>query len=582
MHSELGQQHLFEGWAGSGAAQGKARLLAQLRGIDQSITGGLGGYVQRARALLADAAKGVNPLDGWTPEVPQGRVLEPGSDEHLRLEKVGVEEISGCCFVVVAGGLGERLGYSGIKLQLPTDLATGTQYIELYCKQILALQARYGKGATLPLAIMVSDDTAKKTQALLEEHGNFGLAPGQVTLMKQEKVPALMDNEARIALEDDDPYCVQAKPHGHGDVHSLLHSTGTAARWLSEGRKWVFFFQDTNALAFHSLPALLGTSAELGLQVNSTAVPRKAKQAIGGIVKLSHSASGRVMTVNVEYNQLDPMLRASGSPDGDTNLAETGFSPFPGNINQLLFALEPYCGVLERTGGVMGEFVNPKYKDATKTAFKKPTRLECMMQDYPKTLGSGEPVGFTSLPEWFSFSPVKNSLVEARAAPVPACAASGEADRYGAFSRYLRLLGADVASAEATPRAGVEVCLGPAIVLEPSFALTIGECAARFPTPKDLHISARSSFVVQGGGVTIESLTLDGALCIKACDGASVTVRGLSVSNAGWQFQDLPDSGGASEVLAMRGYDLVRKEQRDIVVSEPGQYIVSDQGVLRA
>jgi hypothetical protein len=32
----------------------------------------------------------------------------------------------------------------------------------------------------------------------------------------------------------------------------------------------------------------------------------------------------------------------------------TGFSPFPGNINQLVFQLEPYVKVLERTG-VSGE-----------------------------------------------------------------------------------------------------------------------------------------------------------------------------------------------------------------------------------
>jgi len=40
------------------------------------------------------------------------------------------------------------------------------------------------------------------------------------------------------------------------------------------------------------------------------------------------------MVINVEYNQLDPLLRASGFPDGDVN-CETGFSPFPGNINQV-------------------------------------------------------------------------------------------------------------------------------------------------------------------------------------------------------------------------------------------------------
>lgn len=44
------------------------------------------------------------------------------------------------------------------------------------------------------------------------------------------------------------------------------------------------------------------------------------------------------MVINVEYNQLDPLLRATGFPDGDVN-CETGYSPFPGNINQVI------CGV---------------------------------------------------------------------------------------------------------------------------------------------------------------------------------------------------------------------------------------------
>lgn len=36
-----------------------------------------------------------------------------------------------------------------------------------------------------------------------------------------------------------------------------------------------------------------------------------------------------------------------------------------------------------------------RYKDASKTSFKSSTRLECMMQDYPKTLPPTARVGFT-------------------------------------------------------------------------------------------------------------------------------------------------------------------------------------------
>lgn len=58
---------------------------------------------------------------------------------------------------------------------------------------------------------------------------------------------------------------------------------------------------------------------------------------------------------------------------------ESGFSHFPGNTNTLVFKIPEYVENLERTKGVIPEFVNPKYADETRTKFKSPTRLECMM-----------------------------------------------------------------------------------------------------------------------------------------------------------------------------------------------------------
>ena len=92
-----------------------------------------------------------------------------------------------CACVLVAGGLGERLGYSGIKVALPTEITTGTTYLGLYCKEILALQAASnavagGTTRTVPLAIMTSDDTHGRTVATLEAESYFGMADGQVTL----------------------------------------------------------------------------------------------------------------------------------------------------------------------------------------------------------------------------------------------------------------------------------------------------------------------------------------------------------------------------------------------------------------
>ena len=66
-----------------------------------------------------------------------------------------------------------------------------------------------------------------------------------------------------------------------------------------------------------------------------------------------------------------------------------------GNINQLILKAESYLPALVKTQGVIAEFVNPKYKDDTRTAFKSSTRLECMMQDFPHGLPSDASVGFT-------------------------------------------------------------------------------------------------------------------------------------------------------------------------------------------
>ncbi len=77
------------------------------------------------------------------------------------------------------------------------------------------------------------------------------------------QVACLADGAAHLALEKGDAFALQTKPHGHGDVHSLLHTSGLLRRWVAGGTRWVCFFQDTNALVFRALPAALGANSYL-------------------------------------------------------------------------------------------------------------------------------------------------------------------------------------------------------------------------------------------------------------------------------------------------------------------------------
>jgi UDP-sugar pyrophosphorylase len=206
----------------------------------------------------------------------------------------------------------------------------------------------------------------------------------------------------------------------------------------------------------------------------------------------------------------------------------SGHSPFPGNINILVFKMDSFVQVLEQTQGRMKEFVNPKYKDESKTSFKSPTRLECMMQDYPLLLPPSAKVGFTQLDRWLCFSAVKNNVADAAAKAskgLPAeSAGSAESDAMALNARLLRLAGAQVAEApEAQSFAGIPLRFGPMVTLLPSFGTSLSDVKARLQAPGQMKVSARSALTLEGDVVIKGRLELDGALVIRALKGAKVT-----------------------------------------------------------
>ena len=615
-----GQEHLFASWPpGSANAADKLRFLDQAAKLDKNYPGGVGAYVAKARDMLAASKEGVNPFDKYWPEMPDTEALHFASENYYTAERKGLAEAAQACFVLVAGGLGERLGFSGIKVALPHETTTGTCFLELYARHILAIEAAAAKAGpatealragsprpaagggarpAVPLAIMTSGDTHTRTLALLEANDFFGLRRDQVTLMQQEKVPALVDAEGRMcAAGADDPYTILTKPHGHGDVHLLLHQTGLAARWKAEGRKWVCFLQDTNAPVFRTLLPAIGVSAQKGFEVNSVCVPRRAKAAVGAIMKLvERDDRSKSITVNVEYNYIDSVLRATVNKEGDV-AGPDGWSMFPGNVNQLVFALGPYADTVARTGGIVPEFVNPKYADAARTTFKKPTRIESLMQDYPKSLSGRDPpasVGVTVFhdleyaehafaPNRF-YAPVKNNVVDAAKkfdAGIPdAGAASGEMNVYMLACGTLKAAGADVGRPRERSVNGIKVLQPPRVVFSPSFAPTLEVARTRFATPGRVSITSRSTLVLDGAGIRVKRLSLDGALVVRACEGAFVELTSVEVENGGWEFvplregEDLGDDARAAEVLRLRGYRLVKHQTRELVFDKPGYYEV--------
>lgn len=382
-------------------------------------------------------------------------------------------------------------------------------------------------------------------------------------------------------------------------MHVLLQQSGVLQRWIKQGKRWLFFFQDTNAFAFRTFIAALGVSILQDYDFNTVTVPRQAQAAVGAICRLEKSDGSGATTLCVEYNQLDPLLRATVSPDGDIPAPvavgenDMGLSPYPGNTNQLVVKLSSYATAMASSCGTVPEFINPKYKDAAKEKFNTPTRLECMMQDFPKLLPASAFVGFTTFP-WCMYSPVKNNALDAAKNVAKgiraACAATGEADLY-AFAR--RLIGMEarivtsggeaavaapctcaVAEGDITRYLNVPAELLPAVFVSPSFGVTSTEIAAKV---RGGTISARSTLVLDGEDIVVEDLVLDGAFVVHAVAGASVRLKGLKVTNRGWEFAALGDDDtDAPEELAIRGYTLLKHEQRTLEFTDPGSYEITE------
>ncbi|MBL8992621.1 MAG: UTP--glucose-1-phosphate uridylyltransferase, partial [Spirochaetia bacterium] len=179
---DLGQNHVFEKWEPSGRDEEKKQaFLESVLQVESSYPGGLRVYLENAKKLLEESRQGKNPYEGLTPENPETVSLTEWGDAYLAFEEKGLALAGGLVVVLVAGGLGERLGYSGIKVDIPVEVTTGQTYLGLYASTIRALQGR--AKTEVPFVIMTSRDTHERTLASLEKNNYFGLKKTQVHLI---------------------------------------------------------------------------------------------------------------------------------------------------------------------------------------------------------------------------------------------------------------------------------------------------------------------------------------------------------------------------------------------------------------
>lgn len=581
------QEHLFSYWDPPGINdEKKANLLSTLLNINKTYLGGIIGYIKKAKRLLDDSRNGINSYSGFIPEQPSSVDLSRLDESYQKMENNGLLHAHELAIVLVAGGLGERLGYTGLKINIPLDAIQKRTYLNIYIDHILAIQDRLydetGKRTEIPFIIMTSDDTHHKTIECLQENGFYGLNEDQVIILKQDLVPSLNDNSAHIVLEN--PYEIQLKPHGHGDIHTLMYKNNIIKRLIDLGKRYIVFIQDTNAQVVNAILPSLGVSVDKKLDFNFIAVPRVPKEAIGAIMKLV--GKKKEFTVNIEYNQLDVLLMDTVSTEGDVP-NENGLSIFPGNTNILLISIEMYDRVLRKSIGIIPEFINPKYTDQTKSKFDKPARIETLMQDITKLFESSDNIGTTVLDRKWCFSPNKNNISAAKNKAiynVPCeSAATAESDFYLSNRTKMTFGNMKFEKGDVEEFYGVPFLREARVILYPQFCLRLHDIKRKVSGGS---CSKDSTLIVNGKEVYIKNLVLKGnsGLIINVCKNAWVEIKNLTVDNNGFQLiqltQEELNDPFIPEYLRIRGYKIIQNDPLVFDISEEGKYLIGPEGKL--
>ena len=278
--------------------------------------------------------------------------------------------------------------------------------------------------------------------------------------------------------------------------------------------------------------------------MNTIGVPRKASDASGALMTLTadHGA-GRSLTVNVEYNQLDALVRASIDARGDFNDSASGCSPSratPTSSSSGSARTTPRSGRAGRC---------PSLSPGSTPTRRGPRSSA----DAPRVHDAGPAVGAPHRRQG-RFHVARQGLRPSRTHPD---AVEGrrrrKRRRRGGRARGVRLppprarpAGATCRRRACRPSAASRVSLPALASSSRRRSAPPGAALGRLVGGSSIRVSARSSLYLDGD-VTVHALDLDGALAVSAVAGARVTVRRLKVSNAGYTLGNLSDEELAAE-----------------------------------
>lgn len=243
--------------------------------------------------------------------------------------------------LIVAGGQGSRLGFSGPKGKFPITPVKKKPLFQLFVETLRALQIRYG--SDIPLLVMTSEENREETEEFFRRHRYWGLKKEKVHFFNQGMLPTLTP-EGDLILKDSSE--LLANPDGHGGSLKALFTSGLAEALADQGISEIFYCQVDNPLVRMADSVFIGYHRQAGAEISTKVVRRQNLEEKVGIYGL---VNGRPTIV--EYSDLHPEDYRARDENGRIrywagNTAIHVISlGFVKRLNEKGFALPYHCAV---------------------------------------------------------------------------------------------------------------------------------------------------------------------------------------------------------------------------------------------
>lgn len=305
------QSGLLRWWDELSAGQ-RSALASEIAGIDFGRLDGLISRLVKGDEPAAPPPDRVRPIDVIRlPRTDGERIAQ----RHVAEDGASALAAGEVAVVVVAGGLGTRLGFDGPKGTYPIGPVSSCSLFQVHAEKIVAMGRRYAQA--IPLYVMTSPDNHEASLRFFAEHGRFGLphvrffVQGQMPAVDRQTGKVLLAEKGRVALS----------PDGHGGTLAALAQPDPDGgpscldEMRERGIRTLFYFQVDNPLVKIADPVFLGhhrrANAEMSFKVIEKLTP---EERLGVIV----TVDGHPQVI--EYSDLPADLAERREPEGSLEL----------------------------------------------------------------------------------------------------------------------------------------------------------------------------------------------------------------------------------------------------------------------